>query len=230
MGFFDFLRKANDKPKSQDSLNKDSEVSLKDKHFTSDIEKKMYINNTSGYRDLKDQLDYQDDLLKALGKADEKYEKDGDIDSYITAYEKVLLESNPPLASTSNTLYLAELYIKTEQFNKAWGYLNSLIGTDRAPLNKIRHEQSRILKKEKKHIEAIEMILLEFLAKSEWNNKFNREQCIKSIGPSIRALGWSSEDQTMCADFVDYQVSMRRYGEKELIDRYRKFVRSKSES
>lgn len=41
---------------------------------------------------------------------------------------------------------------------KRGGYLNSLIGTDRAPLDKIRHEQARILKKEKRHQEAIEMI------------------------------------------------------------------------
>lgn len=214
MGLLDFLKKKH----PGDYTNTSG------KNFRNEIEKEMYINNIAGYRSLKNQLNHQDDLLIIANEARERYKTDGDIETAIAAYEKVLLEADPPLVSTAHTMFLADLYIKAEMFDKAWGYLNSLIGTDRAPLDKIRHEQARILKKEKRHQEAIEMILLEYLAKSEWNNTFSREACLKCIGPSIRALKWSSDDQDRCADLVEAQVTKRRYNENTLIKNYRALV------
>lgn len=217
MGFFDVFKKLN------------TGVGISRKTFQNNIEKEMYLNNTAGYRDLKDRLDYQDRLLNIANEARERYKTDGVIEPAIEAYEKVLLKSDPPLVSTAHTMFLADLYIKAEMYDKAWGYLNSLIGTDRAPLEKIRHEQARILKKEKRHKEAIEMILLEYLAKSEWNNTFSRGACMKSIGPSIRALQWTADDQSRCADIVEVQVKVRNYKEKALIDKYRQYVAEKIE-
>lgn len=89
--------------------------------FQNEIEKEMYVNNTAGYRDLKNQLDYQDNLLNIANEAREKYKTDGDIEPAIAVYEKVLLESDPPLASTTHTMLLADLYIKAEMYDKAWG-------------------------------------------------------------------------------------------------------------
>ena len=198
-----------------------------EKKFKNEIEKDMYLKNTAGYRDLKDELDYQNKLLTIANKARDRFKSDGSIDPAIRAYEKVLIESNPPLSSTAHTMFLADLYIKAEMYDKAWGYLNSLIGTDRAPLDKIRHEQARILKKENQHQEAIKMILLEYLAKSEWNNTFKRDACSKSIGPSIRALKWTLDDQEKCNDLVERQVRKRSYNENELIKKYSAFVETK---
>lgn len=76
--------------------------------FQNEIEKEMYVNNTAGYRDLKNQLDYQDNLLNIANEAREKYKTDGDIEPAIAVYEKVLLESDPPLASTTHTMLLAD--------------------------------------------------------------------------------------------------------------------------
>ena len=206
--------------------------------FMNQRERDMYINNPR-YREMKNEsaarqelLKQQDELIAIACTAREKYKSDGDIESAIASYEKVMIEADPPLKNAqSHAIFLAELYVKNGQNDKAWGYLNMLHSKDLCPLSKIRKEQAKILKKEKKHQQAIEFILLEY-----WNhaqdcefNYYNHNGCMKDIGPSIRALGWSFEDQEKCVSFVDYAVSLKnKSSEKTISDLYRRFVDEKN--
>lgn len=229
MGFLDKLLK---------SMSGSEKVSVPDNiTFRNKADRDMYMNNPR-YREMKNEtaalnerLKQQDELIAIVCTAREKYKSDGDIESAIASYEKAMIEADPPLRNAqSHAIFLAELYIKNGQNDKAWGYLNMLHSKDLCPLSKIRKEQAKILKKEKKHIQAIEYILLEY-----WNhaqecefNYYNHNGCIKDIGPSIRALGWSFEDQEKCVSFVDYAVSLKsRSCEQTVYDLYRKFVEGK---
>lgn len=160
-----------------------AKVVLQKKSIVRQPRKKLYRNDSS-FRKLTDDLLEQDQLLKIVNDAREQYSIDGDCEKAIVAYEKVMLHPTVPLKSNTHTSFLVELYMKAGQNDKAWGFLNSLIGTDRLPIEKIRSYQAKILKKENRHKEAIEMIMLEYLAKAECNRTFNREAFIKAIKPS----------------------------------------------
>ena len=203
-----------------------------------DTERKMYETNKE-YRELKDRtaktqasLKYQDDLLKIACDAREKYKNDGDIESAIASYEKVMIEADPPLKNAqSHAIFLAELYIKNGQNDKAWGYLGLLQTKQLCPLAKIRGEQAKILKKEKKQKDAIEMILLQHwdrFYETEFNY-YDHNACMKDIAPSIKALKWSPEDQEKCVSFVDFAVSLKQKADETTITNlYRKFVDEKN--
>lgn len=197
-----------------------------DKHFHSNVEKDMYINNTMGYRDRKDHLDYQSSLLKSIGAAETKYSKDGDILSLIKAYEYAFYESKPPCISSAN-LKLVDLYLKQGLYDKAWGYLSYLQANELAPIEKIRHQQARILKKEKRFIPAIDTILSEYLAMASEGFGINTQKLTKDIGVCARALKWDNSTIDDTVNILLNQVSTKNYDDLVLRNTYKQYLESR---
>lgn len=196
-----------------------------DKLIKTDVKKYLYKTDAS-YRKATDELDHQDRLLKVALKARDQYKIDGDCDKAISEYEKVMIEATPPLKSNAHAMFLLDLYLKAGYNNKAWGYTNKLIQTHGLDIDKIRKYQAKILKKEEKHAEAIKMLMLHHLAKSKWNNTFNREAFIKDIMPSIKKLKWAPEDADTLADMVFAQVKAKDYKESALTSKYSEYVKA----
>lgn len=194
----------------------------KQKKITSEeIKAEMYRNNTMGYRDTKDRLDYQSNLLNKVGQANVQYKDD--LKKLIEVYEFAFYKSDPPCVSSQN-LKLVDMYIKTNQNDKAWGYLNFLYVGNHAPIEKIRFLQAKILKKENKHKYAIEMYMLGYLKKSEWNNTFQKDMFLKDITPSANKLNWDNEKKEYLAYLVENHVKQRNYNENILSDSYKKAI------
>ena len=188
-----------------------------------DTTKKEMISADSEYRNLMESLEWQDKLIATVQKAREKYEEDKKIDDLIKSYEYVLLEANPPIKNMrSLPISLAELYRKSNQNDKAWGYLNSLLLTHPELLDKIRFEQCKILKSEKKYIEAMEMLMCGYLYKSKWNNTFNEKHFTKDATPISNRLKWDSQKIEYLAYLIKSQVDKQNYREDTLIQNYRK--------
>ena len=215
MGLFDFLKKSSNNSNSSTPSNKS-------RNFRSAIEQDMYKNNTMGYRDTRDHLDYQNALLSRVNAAQARYKQDGDIDAVIRELEYAFVNADPP-CNTSQNIDLAKYYVKAGQNDKAWGYLNMLYSKRLAPYEKIRFEQAKILKKEKKWEYAIEMYMLGYLAKSEWNNTFQAEMFKKDIQSSVNKLGWDEEKVMYLSYLIDDQVKKKNYSEGDLSSKYRKF-------
>ena len=178
------------------------------------------------YRETADHLAHQDKLSNYLGEAEMQYRADQDIHKLISAYEAVFIDAKPPLNSSSD-LKLADLYIKAKQNDKAWGYLNMLLAEKnerKTELSSIRQEQAKLLKKEKKHKDAIEMFALAHLAKGKYADYFNENKFLKDIGVSARALGWGLETQSDIAKLVKTQINQRNMSEKKIIDAYQKYL------
>ncbi len=219
MGIFDFLL---GKKESKSSEGIKSNTTKNGVPFTNEVERELYENNTFGYRDRKDNLDYQNALLSRVNKAQAKYKQDGDLEAVIKELEYAFIESNPP-CSTSQNLDLADYYIKAGQYDKAWGYLNHLYRYQQAPINKIRFAQAKVLKKEKKWSYAIEMYMLGYLAKSEWNNTFQKEMFVKDIKSCVNKLNWDEDKVEYLCYLIEIQVKQRDYSESRLTESYRKF-------
>lgn len=185
--------------------------------------KKEMIDTDSEYRKLMESLEWQDQLLAAVQKARAKYEEDKQIDDLIKSYEYVLLEADPPIKNMrSLPISLAELYRKNNQNDKAWGYLNSLLLAHPDLLDKIRFEQCKILKSEKKYIEAMEMLMCGYLYKSKWNNTFNEKLFTRDATPISNRLNWDSQKIEYLAYLIKSQVDKQNYSEDTLVQNYRK--------
>lgn len=188
-----------------------------------DAIKKEMTDTDSEYRKLKESLEWQDQLINTVHKACEKYDEDKKIDDLINAYEYVLLEAKPPIKNMRTLpISLAELYRKNNQNDKAWGYLNSLLLTHPELLDKIRFEQCKILKSEKKYIEAMEMLMCGYLYKSKWNNTFDEKYFTKDATPISNRLKWDSQKIEYLAYLIKSQVDKQNYSEDILIQNYRK--------
>lgn len=186
-----------------------------------DILKKHFPDHEAQQQRLK----YQNDLLDSVNQANAKFAEDGDLDSIIKVYEHAFYKSDPPCNSSQN-LKLVDFYLKKDYHDKAWGYLNFLTMHQAAPIEKIRHEQARILKKEKRYVYALEMIMYEYLHKNEWNNTFARGQFIKDAGICIRALKWEDISEAL-ADMIERQVGSHNYDDFPLRESYYAFLKSK---
>ena len=151
-----------------------------------------------GHRQRKADLEYQNVLLSRVNAAREKYKTDKDIQSAIREYEFAFVESDPP-CKTSQDIDLADLYIKAEEYDKAWGYLNQLMLRRNYPDPDIRFHQAKILRNEGKYAYAVEMFALGYYYKSIPNNDFQVERFQKDISSSVKKLGW---DQKMIDEIV----------------------------
>ena len=188
-----------------------------------DAIKKEMIDTNSEYRKLMESLEWQDQLIATVQKARAKYEEDKKIDDLIKAYEYALLEANPPIKNMrSLPISLAQLYRKNNQNDKAWGYLNSLLLTHPDLLDEVRFEQCKILKSEKKYMEAMEMLMCGYLYKSKWNNTFSEKLFIKDATPISNRLKWDSQKIEYLAYLIKSQVDKKNYSEDTLIQNYRK--------
>ncbi len=216
MGIFDFLRN------SINSINSSAAPSSISEE-TKSAKQELYENNAY-FKKMTDNLDYQNKLLNEVNAAQAQYKKDGDLDTVICALEKAFIKSNPPCRS-SQCMDLAKYYIKAGRNNDAWGYLNSLILSENAPIDKIRFEMARILKKEDKHVDAIEMIMLGHLKKSEWNRDFQKDKFLKDIGPSVKKLNWSSEQTNQLADMIEKKISKNNFDESSLAKDFKEWYK-----
>ncbi len=181
-----------------------------------DVKQYLYQTDPS-YRKAADNLAYQEELLKIVLNAQAQYKEDGNIENAIIAYEKAMRQANPPLKSSSHTHYLINLYIKAGYHDKAWGYLNSLILSHGIQLYQIRSYQAQILKKENKHIDAIQMLLFYHLDLSESNNAFNRDAFIKAITPSVKKLKWDINDVNALADLLEKHIVSKETNKESLL-------------
>lgn len=174
------------------------------------------------YKKSKNELEYQDKLLTSVGEAREQYNTDNDIDKLISVYEYALITSNPPLRSDTHTMYLADLYIKSGQNDKAWGYLNSILFSHSELTGKIRLAQCKILKKEKKYVDAMQMLMLSYLFNSKWNNTFRDAAFVKDATPIANKLKWDSGKIDILAQIISNQVKRKNYDEGALIKFFQK--------
>ena len=200
----------NKKVPASTTLNKDN------------IKKKM-MEKDPEYRETVETLAWQDHLIAVVQNAREQYEKDKNIDELIKTYEYVLLEAEPPIENMQGLpLALAELYRKNNQNDKAWGYLNRLLLTKPDLIGKIRFEQCKILKSEKKYTEAMKMLMCGYLFKSKWNQTFQREMFVREATPIANRLKWDTKKIEYLVHLIECQVDRKDYDEGLLIENYKK--------
>lgn len=175
------------------------------------------------FKKTKSDLEHQDKLLASVWEAREQYKVDNNIDKLIAAYEYAMIEAKPPLKNAqSHTMYLAELYIKNNQNDKAWDYLNSILLSHIDLTHKIRFLQCKILKKEKRFVDAMIMLMMGHLFKAQINATFAKDAFIKEATPIANKLGLNNDNVEYLAYLIENQVKHRNYDDQTLRTSYKK--------
>lgn len=190
-----------------------------------EVEREMYEKKLNGYRDFKDSLDYQNKLLDRVNSAQQRYKQDGNLEAVIKELEYAFVEADPP-CKTSQVMDLAKYYVKAEQNDKAWRYLNRLIIKRQADIESIRFAQAGILKKEKKWAEAVEMYMLGYLEESKRLGTFRKEKFVKDIKSSSNKLEWDDQTINQVSQIFEKQTKKKNYDEQQLRQEFRKFYSS----
>ncbi len=185
------------------------------------------LRTNPDYAKLKGVNEHYDKLISSIWEARNQYKADNDIDKIISVYEYALIYATPPLKNAqSHVLYLAELYIKNKQNDKAWGYLNSLLLSHRDITHKIRFLQCKILKKEKRYIDAMQMLMLGYLFKSQYTTVFQKEAFLKEATVIANKLEWDTSKTKFLAQIIEYQVKHKNYDEGLMINKYIEAIES----
>ena len=185
--------------------------------------KTVPVHNTavkSPVDDITTIIAYSDKAIADMHKADAVFEKDGDLEKRIKVYEKYLLKK-PQWNSFNFNLSLAKMYEKSGQNDKAWGYLNQLylwaiepdaIGGD---ASKIRFEQFKILKAEKKFKDAMLMLVSSYVlnAYAVRDMYFNKPKFIKDAKTIAKAIGFSEDQLVGFADELEKSIKAKKIKE-----------------
>ena len=197
----------------------------KEIHFRNTIEAEMYRNDAAFRQTVNANAD-ADKLIDLLNRARDQYKKDGNIEKLIKGYEAVLIQVPKPVHSPSVAMQLVDLYIKNGQDDKAWGYLNSLLARSDyvVPRDKIRFAQVKILKREKKYTEAVEMLILAHLSKAK-DQKYNVAGFEKDLKPIAKNLGWDDSNIHELIVVVDGFARSKHNSEQAAIKSFRKLLK-----
>lgn len=161
-----------------------------------------------------------DKAIDDMQKADEVYNQDGDLEKRIMVYEKYLNEK--PLWNSFNfNLSLAKMYEKAARNNDAWRYLSKLIFWSLDPTSvgintsKVRYEQFRILKSEKKYADAMVMLVSSYLLNAYAIDGiyFNKNKFIKDAKTTAKNIGHDEESLNAFADDLERRLKSRQLQE-----------------
>ena len=123
----------------------------------------------------------QDFALQHILNAEEYYKKTKDPHAAIRVYEEYLPQvGNAP----THHLFLADLYEKAGMNDKAWGYLNKMMLDDPGSKPRIRKAQFKLLKREKRWLEALHILVMYHSSCSP----FNRADFEKDAAPVAKKL------------------------------------------
>ncbi len=142
--------------------------------------------------DLQKETAKGDEQLALLLQLDKQYQTTGDINATISGYELILPRCN--WNCFNQYMKLVSMYLKAGRNNDAWGLLNQMsIDTmkGRFPhyendMYKIKFEQFRILKREKKNNDAIAMLASSFVYSP---SSFDRDDFIKQVRILTKGTG-----------------------------------------
>ena len=193
------------------------------KEDSEELKKTMQSEIYPSLEELQKVIEDSNKALADMKKADAEYKEDGNIEKRIATYEKYLLEK-PQWQAMNYCLALAKMYIKTGRNNQAWGYLNKMYlwinepGIPGGDISKIRMEQFKILKSEKKYSDALVMLVASYVIKSSSPNElvFNKEKFKKDAKTTAKGLGLSEMELSSFADVLEKNIRTKIINENDV--------------
>ena len=161
------------------------------------------------------------EVNKAIAEMDaaaRAYSNGGDINKAIAVYEKHVLDLSKLQWNAFNyCLDLAELYVKANKKDAAWGYLNNMFLYSMAHPNnnwlphKIRFAQFKILKSEKKYKDALFMLVDSYVTNSVGMTRpyFNRNAFLKDVKTTAKGVGLTEDELMIFTNTLESHIMAR---------------------
>ena len=136
-----------------------------------------------------------DDAIEALSDSDDR---DKAIDNYKAVIEKAL--ANDINLSSSHMFRLVNAYIQAERYDDAWAALNKMLIDRPGDISKIRMAQCRMLKKEKRWLDALQFLMMGHASKY---GGFNRDAFLKELKPIANKIPLDESKAAYLADQLE---------------------------
>lgn len=196
----------------------------KQKELQRRVKAYLYANDSS-YKKTEDSLKRDDYYRKRVKKAEEQYQRTGNINPLIREYETVLFKTDCKIVPAGK---LVDAYIKAGRNNDAWAYLNKLSATtNKGTLSWIRLTQAKILKQEGRNSDAIDSYMRGHLFKASSWGEFTRSTFLRDISSPAHKLGLSKSDKEALADMVEKQALKKDFNEQALRQKYITYLKRK---
>ncbi len=188
---------------------------------------------TAKFKKEQDEVNAQ---ISRLIQADAEYKEDGDLDKRIAVYERILdFKKEQHWNSFNFCIKFVQMYVKADRDDDAWRLLNQMqikFATFYPQTyydSKIRYEQFKILKKEKKFVDALHMLALSYALTSFQDDDghripFNEEKFLKEAKTTAQGAGISPEDLAQLANLLKKNVKHRNITEQKISEIYRAFM------
>lgn len=194
-------------------------------------------NNTYNIEELKRRNEIEDKRSNEeniiLCNAYHNYQDDGDINKCIKIYEDILLRGTS-WNSFNYCMTLANLYFKSKQYDKAWGFLNwTQLHFSYLPSHtdymmvKIRYLQFKILKSEKRYLDALEMLLFSYLYTvygADGKVYFNKSKFFKESKTTARQIRISEEELLNFINEFELQLKRKPMTEDDVRSFFTKYI------
>lgn len=207
MGLFDFLGKNKDHLIEKNQIKRES------------VRKEAIRSNDNRLQNI---LNDSDNAIKECQQADAQFEKDGNIEQIISVYEKHFTERSE-WSSFNFNMRLAKLYVKAGRNSDAWGYLNKMALWAMMPdainmsLSKIRFEQFKILKAEKKYEDALTFLVFSYVDRgNEIKGVFNKKKFLTDAKTTAKKAGLSEDDLGRFADDLEQAIQKEHIKEQDV--------------
>ena len=159
-----------------------------------------------------------DKVNGALASLDDAEDVDAAIERYSAAIEEA--KANGINLSASHPLRLVNALIKAGKHDAAWGYLNSMTFEYPDDLWKIRKDQCRICKKEKRWGSALQFLMMSHAGKYAG---FNRQAFEKDARPIAKQLSISEAELALLSDRLSMLNGSQMARDAAAVDVYRSF-------
>lgn len=133
-------------------------------------------------------------------------------------------------------LSLVKMYVDADRRDDAWRLLNQMtIAFAKFPspeyyTAKVRYEQFKILKKEKKYLDALRMLAVSHVLKTNSPNgsQFDTEKFIKEAKTTAKGAGLSQEDLEDLAKMIKDAGKKRNLPEEKVLGIFKEFLKNKN--
>lgn len=164
-----------------------------------------------------------DKAIEECLKADDAFKKDGNLLKRINVYERYFL-TEPKWNCFNFCLRLAEMYIKADENDKAWGYLNKLYiwtldskGYVSGYEDKVRYTQFKLLKSEKRYKDALVMLVSSYVStRGVSGSYFNKEKFIKDAKTAFKGIGLTNDNLNEFTNRLDNEIKQKRISENKV--------------
>lgn len=174
---------------------------------------------------IKAAMERDDRLMQRALDAGMAVDSAKDVAKAIDKYEAALRAAEGHGNYATHWLCLAKDCIKYDQMDRAWALLNELLTKYPDESARIRNEQVRILKKEKRWDEALRMLGMCHAVKY---GDFNRDAFLRELKPIANKLGLTVDDHLTLADLVAKAKKKGSRAERVAADSFAEFLKARS--